>query len=73
MSNNRGRSSLGLCHPKYDVKGLISSFADVPVARFSYLHRFFNAKDFSNFEKLARGLNKPKSISIKIIDSILEY
>lgn len=68
MSDNRGRSSLGLCHPKYDVKGLISSFADVPVARFSYLHRFFNAKDFSNFEKLVRGLNKPKSISIKIIN-----
>lgn len=68
MSDNRGRSSLGLCHPKYEINGLIDSFADASIARFSYLHRFFNAKDFSNFVKLVRGVKKPKSISIKIIN-----
>lgn len=68
MSDNRGRSSLGLCHPKYDIKGLIDSFSNSSIARMSYLHRFFNPKDFSNFQKLVRGLSKPKSISIKIIN-----
>lgn len=52
MSDNRGISCLGLCHPKYPVDALINSFSQASVIRFGWLDNFFNPKDSKNAIKV---------------------
>lgn len=66
MSDNRGISPLGLCHPRYDVNGLIRAFSRATVIRFGYLDNFFGSNT-RNVEKVL-ALGKPTILRIHIIN-----
>jgi hypothetical protein len=67
MSDNRGRSCLGLCHPRFDVKGLIKSFDGATEIRAGWLDHFFNEKDSKNAATLC-SLPHKKFIRVHIIN-----
>lgn len=65
--NNRGVSCLGVCHPLYNVNGLIASFKHADVIRFGWLDHFFNANSSAKAGKLMR-LKKKKFCRIHVIN-----
>lgn len=65
--DNRGRSSLGLCHPLYDVKGFIASFEQATEIRFGWLDKFFNEWTSYNAVQVIR-LPKKKFCRVAIIN-----
>lgn len=66
MSDNRGRSALGLCHPKFDLEGLLKTFENATEVRCGWLDLFFNT-DSKKAAALMR-LEKPKFIRVHIIN-----
>jgi hypothetical protein len=67
MSNNRGISCLGLCHPKYPVKGLIKAFQNADMIRGRHLDNFFNAANSKHFIRMMR-LPKQKFWTVIVIN-----
>jgi len=67
MTDNRGRSFLGLCHPKFDMAGLLKSFETATEIRGGWLDHFFNAKDSKNAVTLLKQ-EKRKFIRVHIIN-----
>lgn len=65
--DNRGRSALGLCHPKFDIAALLRSFDNATVVRCGWLDNFFNPKGARNAQRLL-DLPKPKFIRVHIIN-----
>jgi hypothetical protein len=63
MRDNRGRSMLGLCHPKFNVAAAIKGFDNATEIRAGWLDLFFNAKDSNNAIKL---MQQPKKKFIRI-------
>lgn len=52
MSDNRGISCLGLCHPKFPLKQLIACWKSLPALRGRHLDNFFNPKHSKKFAKV---------------------
>lgn len=67
MTDNRGRSFLGLCHPKFDMAGLLKSFETATEIRGGWLDHFFNPKDSKNAVTLLRQ-EKRKFIRVHIVN-----
>lgn len=67
MSDNRGISPLGLCHPKYPVKEFLRCFDGATVIRSGWLDNFFNASN-SNNARLLCSQPKQKLIRVHIIN-----
>ena len=67
MSNNRGISALGLCHPKFPIRNFIRVFKNTDVISGRHLDNFFNAKNSNNFAKLL-AQTKPLSWTVHIIN-----
>lgn len=67
MSDNRGISCLGLCHPKYPMNELMRAFSTASVIRFGWLDHFFNSKNSNNAIRLM-ALNRPKFCRVHIIN-----
>lgn len=65
MSDNRGRSTLGLCHPRYNLNRCIESFKGASVIRFGWLDLFFGQP--ANATTMMR-LERPKFCRIHIIN-----
>jgi len=54
MSDNRGVSCLGLCHPRYPVEGLIKVFQKATVIRGRHLDNFFNSANSKHAARIMR-------------------
>jgi hypothetical protein len=67
MTDNRGRSALGLCHHKFDVDGMIETFDAATKIRFGWLDLFFNARNSNNALKIIK-LPQPKFCRVHIIN-----
>lgn len=67
MTDNRGISPLGLCHPKYPVRELLRCFDSAAVIRSGWLDNFFNEKN-SNNARLLCSQPKQKLIRVHIIN-----
>lgn len=67
MSDNRGRSSLGLCHPRFDVARFIKTFDNATEMRFGFLDNFFNEKN-SNNAVVALRVPKKKFVRVHVIN-----
>jgi len=67
VSDNRGISSLGLCHPLYDVKKFIGSFKNASIIRFGWLDNFFNPQNSKHAIQVMK-LNRSKFCRVHIIN-----
>lgn len=67
MSDNRGRSALGLCHPKFNMALLLRSFEEASEIRCGWLDHFFNARDSKN-ARLLLAQQKKKFIRVHVIN-----